>query len=198
MDNHKFRVHVCTVLLICAHASPAAAIESTDVNSYDDAYDWSREAHCKATYVEALSAVHISSAAIRVRYTQHVHRLMEDLHYKLHVGNRSGHGIVLGVGAGTTATRGLAGALYTIGLDTGHWLYHHLGHQANAWKTDLLGNWKHAHGDDCSAFSTHDFRFPVPIDALTDTPVSEFFWVCMPQLDRCAPRVPRVRLARPT
>ena len=65
---------------------------------------------------------------------------------------------------------------YTVGLDTAHWLYHHLGPGANGWKDALLGlHKKH----NCTAFNAHDFRFPGGagrIDALTDTPVTEFFF----------------------
>ena len=72
----------------------------------------SREARCVTAYTQALSGVPVD-AALQGRFAEHV----RELHHSftdpsLHSGATSDHGIVLGVGAGTTGTRGLAGALY--------------------------------------------------------------------------------------
>jgi len=89
--------------------------------------------------------------------------------------------IILGVGSGSTATHGLAGALWKMGFDVAHFWHRKLGPKAARWHESLYfpiimkagkENISQCH----QTYADTDFRYPRKIDAILDTPMAELFW----------------------
>jgi len=89
--------------------------------------------------------------------------------------------IILGVGSGSTATHGLAGALWKMGFDVAHFWHRRLGPKALRWHETLYSPIITSAGKEnislChKVYANADFRYPRKIDAILDTPMAELFW----------------------
>ena len=74
-------------------------------------------------------------------------------------------------------TRSLAYGLYRLGRDVVHWRWNHLGPMAREYRNYMHQPHYESYLEGCNEMYTNfDFRVPVAVDAIADTPVGEYFW----------------------